>query len=1808
MHLLLFSPVLPFCVFLTIVLLLSVVVLLIFRFIKTSIISHLFIVAVLILLAFCSFWSIRSYTSPSSGAKAFYNTDYHVMEHYGFEYKAPLILVNGKDPSTAIWDDKSGHIELKHTESNGATTVSMQDFFEPFYLKGKDADWLLQNSLFPVNINDGFELWKNQNRIFRLEIITKSDKKAEYRVYYGTEAKTSSFTTRLREGYAVLDIIKRTNLPNSILRELTVLKGCLLIRPSIFSNKNITDHLSELHFFPNASFLEASEFKLKDLSGNPIEKDTKILGITFSLANNIPFYIGMGKNKNKKFTILPGKGGDKILKYNFPKRYKLKSEVPDKSLVSMFFTSSNEEVTQSKYKSGFHYSIFKEKDNINHFKSTLHYYKGNARTALDIKIIGKDKSLGEQSKTYASNTIFSSATQNNKNVKWLFQLNDLRASNSLKTVYLYYFVLVYLVFVFISCQLVGLERMTTIEFLIYLIVFALLLIRIILQWRMGTFPPLAQVGPLTFNNLRSLKHFSTTSIFVSLFFFIRWLYTERAQDFFNPVYNLWLDLTDRIVIENRISKIRGADQAQDFFLRGKGMEDIFPFIIVWLCYLALGGITLYIADQVPYFSSKRFFNIALPISLYFYFEFKIKNALDEENQLPFRCTNNLLTWAILALFDAGFSIIFILFLILSNAFIYMVKVFEIEDSKSKHLFFTISGFISIILIILYTAPLFTHVYDFFSLNLLGGYIVIGTLTGIVLAVVLYSWSKIHEIIYDKKLYIWLPITIAVLISSLFFVKPNFIKNELSSFSHIKYRAKIHNTNLDDIIKEVKFDSRESRQALEAGQNQWFINNYLSKDKLWKKKQSYFNLQPHFNRGASYNAQTTDLVVTRYLIAEHSEYLVVCILGLLLLLMTGYTLAYNIHKDALSVLFKIPVLLFTIAYFIWLTATNRFLFFGQDFPLISLTSVFTVIFTLGLLLSLIILTDRYAVGNELEGTVFRKYIYPFIPIIAIFLIGFFLNSKDSIISDRKFNINKMMSEVKEDFNHLNNEFHDIQMEWADKKDNSLKTVLAQLNKETENGESIFGKSDMDDTFSKSIYDHFNSSPNKRNLSAPVYLVKEKNGLYKFGVNRSYYLVQPPSYRLKKWEGDLLAAATKKDLVFHEGNQQIKKIPDHLDTYFRLKKGRNLPFNNIHLSVLPTSWLGKKSQLPKLVFSVEGEVNNGSKIVIQNAHLGKQEIHQNEKSAAIAILPGDELKITWQHKNKQQERFYSLEDNGKNYLMKNIWLNGNRKMYYPFEGDFLWPYHYSRSIASHYKKDQLTKEKDVEVSIDYKLTKKTIALFKDYIENDTQKQVALTVIDGNGRIRVIADYKPGININPNDNEALSKFQRNNQLVINQRGERNYLGNLNLMRMKIGPGSSIKPIVYAAVTSQYALQWANLKQIAMPQFGNRYTNPKTSRLMYYAGQPIKGKRAKRNFRDLADDSEKFGWLIESYQYMACDNHQYLINSTNIYHSIIVFLGSYNRSEIKNLKSKIALGHPEESPVLIRQQQGSKNFPVFTFHNSLGNFAFNPNHFPPSVIDRDDATFFGNEKSLLGTGLKNNFRLSTYSEDKVKSSLSQDIDPQHHSIFTHTPSPYHSYPEVSLFYQKNRKSTLEDGHINGIMQSTLGAAPIKVTPIKMVEMMAQLMTFNNEFHLSLDNTKRKENNTFIKDDSWNGKYFSFVQQQIYVPLEEVIKNGTAKKLNRYIEKRKINYARIGKPMFYYAKTGTINSEDIKDRKSDKMIMVTISNKDLSRISEQQMRNVKTYSFYLTGYEFGQHNWELVKEIMTSIEDSDLFKQYFDL
>ena len=195
--------------------------------------------------------------------------------------------------------------------------------------------------------------------------------------------------------------------------------------------------------------------------------------------------------------------------------------------------------------------------------------------------------------------------------------------------------------------------------------------------------------------------------------------------------------------------------------------------------------------------------------------------------------------------------------------------------------------------------------------------------------------------------------------------------------HLKYRIEIQKPDasvekmLRNSVKNALTDSidisRDMERILEAARNQWFINIYMDRNE----NNSDFSLQPHFNKGSSYTTQTTDVVVTRYILAEHPKILLYFLLGCFLLVVIFSTSGIFYNKIYFPV-FGSFLLLYCNAFLVFLSATNRTVFFGQDFPFISLTSKLAVAFPLSLCIFAVFwqiyCTNKIANNNNNEGKI------------------------------------------------------------------------------------------------------------------------------------------------------------------------------------------------------------------------------------------------------------------------------------------------------------------------------------------------------------------------------------------------------------------------------------------------------------------------------------------------------------------------------------------------------------------------------------------------------------------------------------------------------------------------------------------------------------------------------------------------------------------------------------------------------------------------------------------------------------------------
>ena len=124
---------------------------------------------------------------------------------------------------------------------------------------------------------------------------------------------------------------------------------------------------------------------------------------------------------------------------------------------------------------------------------------------------------------------------------------------------------------------------------------------------------------------------------------------------------------------------------------------------------------------------------------------------------------------------------------------------------------------------------------------------------------------------------------------------------LNDKAHMRYRAEIQSLSaakgekIDDLISGCNFESDDIEYIMRSAHNQWFINQYIRAGQKMEENDEYFHIQPHSNQGATYITQTTDLVVTRYLLAEHGEQPVRRILFMWTMLILVYLFEFKMKE-------------------------------------------------------------------------------------------------------------------------------------------------------------------------------------------------------------------------------------------------------------------------------------------------------------------------------------------------------------------------------------------------------------------------------------------------------------------------------------------------------------------------------------------------------------------------------------------------------------------------------------------------------------------------------------------------------------------------------------------------------------------------------------------------------------------------------------------------------------------------------------------------------------------------------------------------
>ena len=1809
----------------------------------------------LALLGIFSLATVKNYMYPSDTA-IFSNADYHVIEHKGFQADKSLYLARGQYPDnyfpeTSLWDSKSGLVRID------SSSIDIVDFSEPFFLEertGEGSAFVLENNIIKTDISkDGLTITKEtggkKETLYHLSIVEDRKDKKHVKVYYVSSSEanspdTSKFDRPIKAGYPLSEIIAQS--PRFVFSEelQDLLDGALLVRERIpivnaFGAESSKENKSALLLFPGYNLYTAYGVNVNDA-----EIEHPAFHVPYS--GTPLLYSGIGRTKTDIYKLSYDTENNAVqLKYVLPKMHKLRQGAN-----WMFITSSISSVLDDSKDGGYYYGVFDNENNVSHIEATIRYDAGASTESMVFEVMDANSVAPGAKKTIVANQDFVLSPYDKKDggLEWVFDINDLRATNGLQFLH-------FLVFIFAFIMLVGVRllvdslwhqrTLSFVELAAYVIVLCLCVVRLIIGWRSSTFVPVEDITASVFSKMRNgLGIWYYTSLVCIL---------PLAMTISAPCIK-WQD--------NRFGTFK------------QMMSSCPVWVILAANILLLGACFVLAKGQL-----ERLLNIPVPLLMYLDFDRLLKKHRneDERGSTTGRIILVLVTFGYLFLKDAGFSIIFFVYLFLYHVVLSPLmngrlltallgesyfKRSSWSDSNNR-IAYAISA-VGIILLVLFFK--FEGALMIWAFNNVGIILLIGAATFIaLLSMRLKSEGKALKIVYGA-------LTAILLVGGVIEILPGSshkISDTLNERGHIKYRAEVQKLQegqtVDDLVVKYDFKSSDITYIMRSAHNQWFINQYL---KAGENQTRHFTVQPHSNQGSTYTTQTTDLVVTRYLLAEHGRFVVP--LFLLMFFMLVLIFCYEVllnnadRKSALGAL----VLLFSIALMVYLSATNRIVFIGQDFPFISIQSLVAIVFPLILLFVTAYSVTKDKLTPEEEGeseeTYGRKWAVPVALFLTATLSVFVIKPQGKNQTESQFDISEAIEQLSAKVEVLDRSLLRYQYvtRQKDKRRDDVWQAFLEDKAHSHIWYEALNDNSEDNQFYRSLLDYFNTRQAIKNNPEELLHLRKRNGYWRLALNKSYFFI-PSMMDNLQWRGEVLAAQTKHDFYFKNLRSRNRSSVNNDDSY--------------DSNILPGSVI-KDFYGARIARFDESWTNTGEPLVILNANQSlqtKQYFNIESEEGLIKGTPGDHQLAMQVRKgdyvslntpnelgDEKELIFWQYGKDNENYLAKNIWMNGRQRLFYPLGKESMWSYQFANVVSNVFGENEAYRDSSMRVSIDYSLQK----LFYEYMDTVNVQKLSMSAstikqlhafqelpesemaneknntpfyydrqtkkvlykkgsskeiinvtrrvnaeiefgdkdIDAQARIisaidmvmerkfdfsAVVLDGNGRIRLLFDHTRKRNNVDPNNIRFYNKFVSDLYLSGSNQSERDIFGNKALQIIPSGPGSTFKPIAYTAItsqQKIAWDQLDvlSNYMYPVEDGGAYI--NKIEDVRIYRYYGGLDLTEKKLGSLAIAGDENSLLHDNFLTHSNNLYHSTIILIGMQRIGEAEKV---------------FRPARGNvTDFPVISYKKK--HVTFNPN------------VWFANndlnvENGIMNIGLLNNFNLRG---DMVRTNerYVNYFGQQNLFKFLFDNAKYRKiwiYPEAGSLNTFDRKQ--QPILRNGFNQMLTGAYPLEVTPLQMATMGMRLVTLNRAEELTtLDDAKNTSPAyDFFSTPTWEAnEYFNFYKTQVFAQLRAVPISGTASSLS------KLSTRLEEKGYYMYAKTGTLNDQREGAGKNSRIkhLMVIITNQKLESLNSiKELKNVKYYVIYMSflGVNKDGFNNSKFEKMIEYVSESELFNSYMN-
>ncbi len=1769
-----------------------------------------------------SVYTLGLFLMPREKSPYFLNADYHSIYNSGVSFQKNLALFTSSNDYNipGIWHCEQGSLGIVSSPV-GNPELQSNNFLSPVFEQVKEDDgdsvYTPINLPYDASIEQGFTL-SNGTVSLRLSLQETDSSNVLSRLFSGTKKRTiirGTFESTDTDGLRVFGVAApfkdsfnlylKTHLATGLSLAGILLRGDTW-QSHYAETRQIIEHWlsgigncyllaqyrsgapKRMVFFPSGEFI-AGHYSLSGNDGHSIAFNPTL---THRITYGARMYCGFA-NAAGAFTINKDTttGGNSLV-FRRPHYFSLRPK-------GTLRPQAGTEYIRSLYN---HYSGF-----VDNPLDEGYLFHEDVRKAASNDIAGHISVIADKPGLALETKIFDARLEGGavkpqgdkftlrsgiNGIRWMYSIRNFSEHRLAYGVLFGLLSGLYLLVALVLCFFPS-PSIVRIEPLVYYVLYGLIFTRCLLLWRIATFPPAEDATPkeidnyISFDFKNGLGSLPNTGLYLLVFFggLIAWRVWSKRRDAQKKTASEHAAIKPRIMPESLIritSTPGGIVLAQIIilaacFLLGKigpriGADIIarISSIIIPVCsYLVLCRRLLVITPDRPKFNQGNIPQwLSYPARWLYYF-YDSREAL-----------LSITTLAFLLVVDRGFAVLFLLFLLFKNiAVSFARRPFTTADTRFTDILwkphnYWVYGFFSLALYLLFISwrGMFHHLLLYRR--------------GVAITAVLTAAALIYVLLQDRQK-LRNKLLIALGIVMLFFALPftwritdRFIKDDVKYVSH---RASLIYMPIDSVISESAYNSFEERKILETAESQWFVNSYLNKPYDAHRRA---NLRPYFDAGVDYATQTRDIVLPRFVIAELGNGVMILLLVLLALPLVFYFLSFRLYTraaprqlapHAYSAMLSI-VLLFTIGLFVWLTSTARFVFFGQDFPFLSLTSRLSVL--LPLMLLFFLLLGRPPIAAPDAGSLKKRGLLwgLFMGILVVFIV---VTGRPNLLNERDFTVRMAATE-----NLINNQLNDLlqyQQDSAAIERGNIErpNIFALLRhiKETRDFNALYQEASP---YSKSILALLTNDPSKAfQPESPVYLrYDDEAERYSVSYNRSVYLELPAYEEGHQWTGNVYEYAS-------QNGQSAAAIVLNNTTYTPAALPYAAGSGPVKVAILPASWLYHRST-PVAFINVENIAG--------------------EKGAALSMYPPGESRPTMQEvrgfvQELQPGALAYVVQGGKPWQVRyepesgklfagNHYINGRQRLIYPMADRCFWIYQYARAASAAYTTDSAL-HRNAPVTLDYSLTDSVNRFINNAYPQSAKAALrpnfrfAVIAADGDGNIRLMADYtrnrKP---MDPNNRSAIARLEQEHFFRSSTRLERDQWGNVNLLHLAKGPGSSIKPIIAAAVASGVNAGWGELvlatgQLEASPKGGREYRQ--------YGGFNLTSKPWKESHPG---------------DFRGGDFLEYIRQSNNLYHSLILFLGSYPKASFEKA------GQYSMTNVLSTDADGGKNAaPLVGFRGSMLRLQPHSKGGWP-LTSRDEGnikTYFGNKESVLAKGLSTNYGLFVDDDNKADRSIyARSLVSYGDTLIFDTlaqkslASFLWSFPEESSFIQQLRAfADPMRNFTDGLRNPTLGGRPYNMTPMKMAEMYARLATQNTALKLHIAPRPITAPRPWLLDSTWTANaYQQFLQSYIYKGMEQVLSSGTGRQMLGGLSR--IPYR--GGTLYCYAKTGTIGSEGKLNANSRRLALI-LSNKDLITAPAG---TAKIYTIYFTADQIGgDHNWALYRQILAAIMNTASFKNY---